>query len=444
MTNPRRIGRRHVLRGAGGVALGLPLLEAMAPALLFTPRTARAQPPPKRLVIVYSPNGFMLQGGPTGTETDFRMTGSMAPLDPHRDQLNVLTGIWARSGGARGGDGGHTHQICGMLTGAPMANDTSTNISIDQVVANKIHQGTKFKSYHFAAGSIVNNRWGWMCFRGPGDPIRSQHVPATAFKDLFSDASTSLSPADAAAFDRLREERRSVIDALKQDYTSFVSRLGAADRARMEQYTTSLREIELSLADLKPSSAGCQVPPDPGEIRPGGLSDAVNYPKVAEIMCNLLVMALACDRTRVATFQFEHSSENRRFAFAGADVEHHECAHGLQGTSADLGRINGWFAQKIAGILARMKMVNEGGSTLLDNSLLYWTSCMANGNHSEKGQGLILAGSAGGYFKTGRWLRYGDDPSRVNVLVSIQNAFGIPSTTFGAPGWSTGPLRGLH
>ena len=69
---------------------------------------------------------------------------------------------------------------------------------------------------------------------------------------------------------------------------------------------------------------------------------------------------------------------------------------------------------------------------------------MANGNHSEKRQGLILAGSAGGYFKTGRWLRYSDDPSRANVLVSIQNAFGIPSTTFGAPGWSTGPLRGLR
>jgi hypothetical protein len=140
---------------------------------------------------------------------------------------------------------------------------------------------------------------------------------------------------------------------------------------------------------------------------------------------------------------WEHSSENRRFAFAGADVEHHNAAHGIGGGPNDVAKIDNWFCKKFESIIAKMKAIDEGGKSMLANSLVFWTSCMGNGGHSDRGAQFILAGGAGGHFETGRWLRYTDSPSRNNVLVSILNAFGLPNTTFGRQDWCTGPLARL-
>jgi hypothetical protein len=230
---------------------------------------------------------------------------------------------------------------------------------------------------------------------------------------------------------------------LKDDYSTFVQKLPPSDRMKMDQYGTSLREIEQSLATLTPSAAGCATPKDPGSVVAGGLSDATNFPVVGQIMLDMMVMALACERTRVASMMWEHSSENRRFAFAGADVEHHNAAHGIGGGANDVAKIDNWFAKKFETVIKQMKEIREGEGTMLGNSLVFWTSCMGNGGHSDKGAQFILAGSAGGYFQTGRWLRYTDNPPRNHVLVSIANAFGLPNTTFGNPDWGKGPLARL-
>jgi hypothetical protein len=436
-----RISRRHLLRGAGGVAVGLPLLEAMGDPALFTPRRAFGATGARRLVVFYTPNGFIQdRWRPTGTETSFTMGSTLAPLEPHKRELILLDGIQTK----RAGGDAHTDGVAGMLTGTPLVNRSASGISVDQVVADAIGMGTKFKSYEFAAARMATSEWGRMSFRGPGQHLTAVHEPARAFRDLFSEpVSPSPSSGDGAPLARLREQRQSVLDLLKEDHASLARKVSTADRAVLDQHLTALRGLEQSLAALTSGGAGCQAPPNPGTIVAGGLSDATNYPVVGQIMLDMMVMALACERTRVASMMWEHSSENRRFAFAGANVEHHNAAHGIGGGAADVAKIDNWFARKFETVIAKMKSIREGAGTMLDNSLVVWVSDMGNGNHSDKGAQFILAGSAGGYFTTGRWLRYTDNPPRNNVLVSILNAFGIPKTTFGTPEWCTGPLARL-
>jgi hypothetical protein len=165
------------------------------------------------------------------------------------------------------------------------------------------------------------------------------------------------------------------------------------------------------------------------------------------MMMDLLVLALACGQTRVATFQWSRSVSDVRFTWLGIDDSHHALSH-LPDTDTmakdKLAAINSWYAERFASLLEKLKGYEEGEGTLFDQCLLLWCNELAKGNvHSRIDAPYVLAGSAGGALRTGRFLRYSGDVPHNNLLVSILNTFGVPDTTFGRREWCTGTLTGF-
>jgi hypothetical protein len=166
------------------------------------------------------------------------------------------------------------------------------------------------------------------------------------------------------------------------------------------------------------------------------------YPIMGRLMMDLMVTALACDRTRVATLMWEHAAENQRFPFIGADVEHHEAVHNSQFAAVE--KILTWFTEQQAYLLTKMKEIQEGDGTLLDNTLIFSTSEQSNGTtHRHDNMPFLLLGKAGGALETKRWLRYDGNPPHNNLLCSMLNLMGVEASSFGKQDWCTGPLSGL-
>jgi hypothetical protein len=174
-----------------------------------------------------------------------------------------------------------------------------------------------------------------------------------------------------------------------------------------------------------------------------------SFPAIGKAQMDLLVMAMACDLTRVGTVQWERSVGDVRFTWLGADRGHHSLSHdpdSMADSVEMLTKINVWYAEQLAYLMTRMGSIKEGAGTMLDNTLILWCNELSRGNaHSHPDMPFVLAGGAGGAIKMGRLLRYGSTPSvhHNNLLVSIMNAMGLPDQTFGDPRYCTGPLAGL-
>lgn len=439
----RPIDRRTVLRGAGTVALALPWLEGMA-----RPAGAQAAGAPKRFVVCFSPNGNIRDNWlPTGTETDFKLGRILMPLDEHKKDIVVIDGLDQMQGGA--GDN-HMKGMGGMLTGMPLNpgpwnpgnGGWANGISVDQEIANKIGAGTKFRSLELGVmaglGGVPGGNpvsvWTRMCYAGANMPLHPENSPSKAFSRVFGELDVGASQAEST---RLRARRRSIIDATREAYSSFLTTLGGDDKKRLDSHLSAIREIEAGLGDGAPAAvAGCQ--------KPAGISDAGGFAAVGKAQMDIMVRALACDVTRVASLQWSHSVGG--LPIPGVTGEHHDLSHADDGNLAakeQLTLTNIWYAQQFAYLLARMKEVPEAGGTMLDNSLVIMVNELGKGNNHLGINALyVLAGRAGGTFKTGRFLTYPRTP-HPNLLVSILNIMGVPATTFGQASWCTGPLPRL-
>ncbi len=432
------ISRRTVLRGAGSVAIALPWLEAMAP------RKASAALSPRRFVAMFQPMGSVFDNWrPSGTETAFQLSPILSPLEAHKKDLVVIEGLDQK------GDGGGGHQIGigGLLTGQTLNPGPfraasgelagwAAGPSIDQEIAKVIAGDTKFRSREFGVfvrGATNNQR---MCYAAADQPLAPESSPANALKTLFGDLSS-----DAASL-AMRAQRRTVLDAVLGQYRSLRQRLGTADGVRLDQHLSALREIEVRLNTVVTVPAICQKPTvDPGLK----LTDPNVLPAVMKAQMDILIMALACDLTRVTSLQWVDSTANTRFSWLGINDGHHSLSHlpDSDPVAKDkMVRINRWFGEQFAYLIDGMKKIQEGDRTLFDNSLLFWGNGLAKGNsHSLRNAPYVLAGSAGGRVRTGRYLRYTPGIPHNNLLVSMANAMGSPITTFGKPDWCTGPLR---
>jgi hypothetical protein len=437
---PQRLDRRTLLRGAGGAALALPLLEAMQP------RRAAAQTTPRRFVVMFQPMGTIPDSWrPTGTETAFELSPILAPLEPHKRDLVVIDGV---DQNGRGG-GGHQIGIGGLLTGEQLnpgpfrsANGQlsgwAAGPSIDQEIAKVIAGGTKFRSRElgvFVRGATNNHR---VCYAAADQPLAPESDPRNAAKALFRDVGS-----DPAAVN-LRAQRRAVIDAVRVEYQTLRRRLGGPDATRLDAHIEAVREIEKRLDVVTPAAAACRAPAVEGAIE---LSSAASIPAIARLQIDILVAALACDLTRVASLQFIDSTSNIVYGWLGIREGHHSISH-LPDSNADardkMSRIHRWYSEQLAYLLAKMKEVREGERTLLDASLVFWGNGLAKGNtHTLRDAPLVLAGGAGGRLRTGRFLRYAGSVPHNNLLVSMANALGSPITRFGRAEWCTGPLAGL-
>src|SRR5262249_40074681 len=171
-----------------------------------------------------------------------------------------------------------------------------------------------------------------------------------------------------------------------------------------------------------------------------------NFPVVGRLQMDLLAMAFACDLTRVASLQWSSSVSGTVHTWVGVNRDHHGLSHESDGNAdaqEQLVRINRWYAEQLAYLIAKLKQIPEGQGTAFDNTVIVWSNELAKGNaHSHAPLPVVLAGSAGGVFRTGRFLTY-DYAYHNDLLIALLNAFGVATTTFGNPSWCRGPLPNL-
>jgi len=456
----KTLSRRAVLRGLGGVTVGLPFLTAM-------PNVARAAGgAPKRLVIFFSPCGTIRdKWTPTGRGRNFELSDILSPLARHKQDLLVLDGVDNKvsylTGAGIGPGDGHQTGMGTLLSGRPLnpgelfcfgpCNDPSrtvgwgSGITIDQYVAQEIAKTTttRFKSLEF--GVRVSNTqdaiFTRLSYRGDADPIAPRTNPALALQGIFGNLGRQ-TPQLAG----LQTRRRSILDAVMGDYRALSGRLGATDRARVDAHLSAIREIEQRIGVVAESNAQCSVP----ELGPMGATRSPDdYPVIGRAQMDLLAMSLACDLTRVASIQWSGACSLQRFSFLepGFYEDHHNLSHEANTNPvarAKLVRINQWYAEQLAYLIDRLKSIPEGDGTVFDNTVIAWVNTLGDADaHQRRNLPLVLAGSCGGYFDTGRALRYGGEASTNQLLTSLAHGMGFPIPTFGDTRVLNGPLPGL-
>jgi len=441
----KKLNRRTFLRGAGGVAIALPFLGAMA-------ESAKAEVFPKRFLVFFTGLGQVKTSwAPTGTETNFSLGKVLAPLEPHKSDLLILEGVDMESAYHGPGDP-HQQGIAHSLTGTEMQEGDlfpyacnpgksvgwGGGISVDQYLANKIGKSTKFPSLEFGVQVQFTNASSRMIYAGPGQPVPPEDNPYQAFNRIFKDLSAD--PTELAA---RREKRRHVLDVVQDDYKSLVKRLGAEDKRKIEQHLDAIDTIASRL-DAPGQLGGVCALPDLGAPLEIYAND--NYPIIGKLQLDLLAMSLACDLTRFASIQWTTVQTGKVFSWLNQSEPHHTLSHSSDGDMSRQGQLIGignWHASQLAYLIGLLKSFPEGDGTVFDNTVILWCTDIAKGNtHARRDMPYVLAGGAGKYFKTGRYLKYKGDYHN-NLLVSILNAMGLPDTTFGNPAYCTGPLPRL-
>lgn len=450
------LSRRSFLRGAGGAAMSLPLLQAMGcsrSSSSITREQQNAEGIPKRIIIMFSANGTIRENwSPTGGVTDFALSPILAPLEPHKGDIVVLDGVDMTSAYNGPGDG-HQKGMGHLLTGTELlAGDLfegggdsgkvgwGGGISVDQEIANHIGGATKFKSLEFGVQVQANTVWSRMSYAGPDQPLPPMDDPRQALDRIFSDLDV-----DTAGREQQLAKRQAVLDSVLGDYNTIKGKLGTEDRQRMEIHFESVREIERTLGVGGQLGGSCELPiiTTPDDIYAND-----NYPAIGKLQTDLMVMAMACDLTRVATLQWHRAVSGKVFRWLDNPVldGHHSLSHADNSvdTAIDkLTRINTWYAEQFAYLISRLKAVPEGSGTMLDNTLVVWGNELGRGNsHTRNNIPFVLAGGAGGALQTGRYLQYDDVPHN-NLHVSLLNKMGVDTQSFGNPAYCTGPLAGL-
>lgn len=446
MTKRHTLTRRATLRGMGGACLALPFLEMMGGC--DVPRGARKAlraGPTRRFVVFWTPNGTRMEDWrPSGSEDAFTMSPMLAALEPHKQDIIMLDGLDALSAYTGPGDA-HQKGTGQCLTGTPLQEGGfpgdgglsagwADGISVDQAIADAVGQATKFRSLEFGVyvhGANVGSR---ISYRGPAQPIPPENDPKAAFDRIFKDLVSD--PEQAAD---LIAERHLVLDAVAEEYKKLLPRVGAADRLKLEAHLAAVRDIEMRL-DSEGTVGGICVKPELGDVDDPLL--VKNIPATGKLQMDLLAMALGCGLTNVASIMWTNSASNKPFPWLDIPEGHHELAHRGDGdTDAQnkIVKINAWYAEQFAYLVAKLKSMPEGEGTVLDNTILVWANEHSRGNnHDRNDMPYVIAGRGGGSVLPGRWLTADGDVPHNNLWVGVMNAMGIDTNTFGNPDYCTG------
>jgi Protein of unknown function (DUF1552) len=432
------LGRRLFLGGAA-VCVALPFFESLVP------REARGQAAavPKRFLGFFAPNGFdMADFRPTSTTGQPLILGPMmASLEPFKDHLLVLGALQNTKQDRPLGD--HSGGIGSMLTNRTVVYDTEKmgGPSIDQLIAKQIGGGNKIASLSLAgeqgatSGSCDS---GYRCtvgnhisFDATGVPMPKLYNTGDIFDQLFQGFDASASQADVA---RRNAERKSVLDAVLAQANDLKPKLNTGDAAKLDQYLSAVRDVESRIENG--SNASCMPPMK----MTGTLADQARH----EVLNQLVSLAFQCDITRVASIMWGNVTSNRNYASIGAAGGHHDISHhgGNADNIAKLKKIGKWEMDRLAHLLTTLKSLPDSdGRTVLDNTLIFYSSDISDGDsHNHDDMPVLLAGG-GADFTMNRFVDYPAKPHFSDLFISIANAFGSNTTTFGEH--STGPLPGL-
>ncbi|HEX2836726.1 MAG TPA: DUF1552 domain-containing protein [Phycisphaerales bacterium] len=441
------LSRRAALRGLG-VCMALPWLEAMtgrgsrAQAAVDTPPAptpdAVSGTPPVRLAFIFMPNGVNYEAWePTGGGGEFALSPTLAPLAPVRSHVSVITGLTNKRARANGdGPGDHARSSAAFLTGCQprktAGNDIHNGISVDQFAAAQLGHRTRLPSLELGcehAPRAGNCDSGYSCaytsniaWRDAATPVPKVVDPADAFERLFGDATQA-----AAAKQRL-SRRQSILDFVLEDSRTLSDRLGNADRRKLDQFQTSVREIEQRIERARAENTPRKVPDVPP---PAGIPEKVG--EHMDLMFDMLLLAFQTDTTRISTLMLAGDGSNRVFPEIGVKDGHHHLSH--HQNDADMiekiRRIDRFHVERFARFIQHLAETKEGEGSVLDNSLIVFGGGISDGNrHNHENLPILLAGRGGGTVEAGRLLRTPKETPLCNLYLSMLDKAGCPADSF--------------
>jgi hypothetical protein len=432
----RSLPRRAFLRGAGA-ALALPFLDAMAPALTATQRTAAA--PRKRLGFVYVPNGVIVdQFVPVKEGAGFEISPILKPLEKFQDQLVVVSNMVRAEPNSN-----HAVSSGCWLTGVRPKRtdgpDFRIGTSIDQIVAQKIGQDSTFPSIEVAtedfSGLLGACDPGYSCaymntlnWASPTRPLPMEINPRVMFERMFGGGST--------AEERLARmnTNRSILDFVVSDIKDLQGGLGASDRGRLDEYLEHVREIERRIQQaMTQTKVQADVPPEPV-----GVPDS--YEEHVALMFDLLAVAWQADLTRVFTFMVAREVSQRTYPGLGLTEPHHAISHhgGRQEQMVKHAKLNVFHVGLFARFIERLKTTPDGDGSLLDHSLIAYGPGMSDGNgHTGGPIPIAIIGGGAGSMRGNRHIKTPQNTPMANVMLDLSQKFDVDHKTFGV---STGTV----
>jgi hypothetical protein len=406
--------RRTVLRGAG-VALALPWLESLA---------AGATAFPRRFAVLFMGNG--INGNhfwAKGSGATMELGKSLQPLLPLRSKLNFIHGLFNKPSTAVGI---HPGQTGGLLSGAPLQKGSviRAGVSVDQVLAERLGEQTVQPSlvlgceqpntgFHETNYSLAYSSH--ISWQSPSSPVPLELYPSLAFDSLFED--------------RGARRMRGILDAVREDAAGLHRRVGTADRAKLDEYLTSVRDVEKRVVPLRAPSPSSRPP---ASRPPAGLPEDLR--EHMRLMCDVVALAFQTDRTRVASLLLCRDLSGLVYPFLDVRDGHHSVSH--RDLSDDYERISRYYCGQLAYLAARLDAMPEGDGTVLDHAcLLFLSNMWAGWKHDNTRLPVLTVGGLGGSLQTGRVLEYYDRPDDQRKLcslyLSLMDRMGVTLDHFG-------------
>lgn len=463
MSQRHPITRRTMLRGLG-VTMALPLLDVMLPARGLAQLAGAAETGagaaaggalPVRMAMFFIPNGVNIPHWTPASEGAIaELPPTLASLAKVKDNLTVLSGLALDNAKAKGdGPGDHARSAAAFLTGAHPYKTAGSNIkvgvSVDQVAAQKFAGRTKLPSLELGLDrtqTAGNCDSGYSCayvsnisWRAADSPMPKEVDPAAVFDRLFGANSEHLS-SEARAKRQLF--RKSVLDYVNDDAKRLSRSLGASDRRKMDEFSTSVREIERRLEfnrqqEEQIANEAKELGVERPESMPGNMTDHMR------LMADMLALSFQMDLTRISTFMVARDGSDRSYGWLGVNEGHHTLSH--HGKNPDkieqIRKIDRYHVEQYAYFLEKLQSIKEGDGTLLDNCMVMMGSGIGDGDrHNHDELPVLLAGKGGGAITPGRHLRYSRDTPLCNLYQSMLGAMGVECDRFGD---STSALKNL-
>ncbi|MGE3276825.1 MAG: DUF1552 domain-containing protein [Vicinamibacterales bacterium] len=439
MITKRALSRRTMLKTLGA-AVPLPLLDAMVPALTAIRQTPAA--PKIRFGAVYVPNGVIPgQWLPEGTGRAFAFSPTLAPLEPFRDRLTILSGLDSLPPPPPGERqfNNHADASTRFLTDVTPSRTLRAGVSVDQLAAKVLGEDTTLPSLELALESVDSGTscdfgrscvyTGTIAWAGPTQPLPMEHDPSAVFARLFGDGATS----DAKSRLARMQYRGSILDSLLGEVASLRASVSAADRSRMGGYLDSVRDVERRIQ--KAMAHNTELP---AFDRPAGVPES--FAEHARLMFDLQVLAYQGDVTRVVTYMIGREFSGRTYPEIGVPDAHHPISHHQRDPvrMEKCAKINHYHVSLFAEFVDKLRNTPDGDGSLLDHSTILYGAGMSEGNgHVPRNLPLLLVGGGGGRLQGGRHVQYASGTPLANMHLALLDKLGVPVEEIGN---STGPV----
>ncbi len=437
--------RRTVIKGVG-TAMALPLLEIMETRQAEAAGSGKTAP--NRMAFVFFPNGSIPESWkPKQDGEKLQLSRSLKALERHKNEINVFGGLTQHHARANGdGAGDHARNASAFLTGAQPKKTNGADIrvgqSVDQAAAAIIGEQTRLPSLELGitrGRNAGNCDSGYSCayssnisWKTPTQPMAKEINPKYVFERLFGNNTQ-------AEAERKKRDlyRKSILDLVAGDAQRLKKKLGETDRRKLDEYFTSVREIEQRI-----ERASAERPEIPEYAKPEGIPS--DHKAHVRLMYDLMALAFQTDSTRISSFMLANAGDNKAYREVGVKEGWHSLSHHRDNKDKkeSLTKIDEYLVDQFAYFLDKLKSIKEGDRTLLDNSMILYGSAIGDGNrHSHHDLPVVVAGSGGGWMKTGRHLVFPKDTPLNNLFLAMCDRVGAKMDTLGD---STGRLQRLQ